>query len=107
MPVNCRWSGTLTPQRPSSTFSPMTTPKRKSAVDSPPDFERALAELEQLISTLEQGDIALEDALQRFERGIVLARHCQTALQQAEQRVEQLVEQNGQLMSASYPDNVR
>lgn len=72
-----------------------------------PDFEQALAELEQLVATLEQGDVPLEEALRHFERGIELARGCQQALSQAEQRVEQLLERDGQLTPVTYPDAVQ
>jgi exodeoxyribonuclease VII small subunit len=59
-------------------------------------FEQSLAELEQLVEKMEQGELPLEQALQQFERGIELARGCQNALQQAEQKVEILLEKNGQ-----------
>lgn len=59
-------------------------------------FEAALAELETLVGQLEQGELTLEEALERFEQGISLVRTCQTALQAAEQKVNQLIERNGQ-----------
>lgn len=55
-----------------------------------------MQELETIVSQMEQGELSLEDALQRFERGIVLARHSQQKLKQAEQKVQILMEQNGQ-----------
>jgi exodeoxyribonuclease VII small subunit len=55
------------------------------------DFEKALEELEATVEKLEHGDLALEDALQQFERGVALARVCQASLQQAEQKVEILL----------------
>jgi len=58
-------------------------------------FEDSLAELEQLVSQLEQGDINLEESLKSFERGIALTRACQQALQEAEQKVQILMEKNG------------
>jgi exodeoxyribonuclease VII small subunit len=58
----------------------------------PVDFEHSLQELEQLVEKLEQGDLKLEEALQQFERGIRLVQSCQSALQTAERRVEQLLE---------------
>lgn len=61
----------------------------------PIDFESALKELESLVEKMEQGDIRLEDSLQYFERGIELTRHCQQALQEAEQKVQVLLEKNG------------
>ena len=60
-----------------------------------PDFEAAISELEQLVETMEQGDISLEDSLKHFERGIVLTRTCQKALQEAEQKVQILTNEGG------------
>lgn len=55
-----------------------------------------MEELEKLVETMESGDLPLEDALKQFERGVTLARACQKALKDAELKVEQLIEQNGQ-----------
>jgi exodeoxyribonuclease VII small subunit len=63
--------------------------------ESTPDFEKALVELEEIVSTLEKGDLSLDAALKHFERGIALTRQCQTSLKEAELKVEQLVERNG------------
>lgn len=62
----------------------------------PADFEAALKELEGLVEKMEQGDLTLEASLAAFERGIQLTRTCQEALAQAEQKVEQLVNQGVQ-----------
>jgi len=61
---------------------------------TPPDFERALAELETTVEKLEHGELSLEDALKHFERGVALARECQVALKQAEQKVEVLLQKS-------------
>jgi exodeoxyribonuclease VII small subunit len=61
-----------------------------------PDFEQALAELENLVQRLEQGDTSLEQSLQDFERGIELTRTCQQALKQAEQKIQILLQDNEQ-----------
>ena len=58
---------------------------------STPDFEQSLAELESVVERLEHGELPLEEALAQFERGIALARSCQEALKQAEQKVEILL----------------
>lgn len=58
-------------------------------------FEEAMAELEQLVEQMEKGDISLEESLQAFERGIKLTRTCQKALQDAEQKVQILLEKDG------------
>ncbi len=52
------------------------------------NFEKSLAELEQLVETMEKGDLSLEESLKNFERGVALTRACQKALEQAEQRVQ-------------------
>ena len=69
--------------------------KAKHTDDAIPDFETALKELEKIVATLEKGELPLDAALKQFERGISLTRECQTALKQAELKVEQLMEKNG------------
>jgi exodeoxyribonuclease VII small subunit len=59
------------------------------------DFERSLAELEEIVDRLERGDLSLDDSLKHFERGVQLTRLCQAALKQAEQKVEILVRKGG------------
>ena len=54
-------------------------------------YEAALAELDTLITKLEGGSIALEEAIGAYERGAVLAQHCADLLARTEQRVNQLV----------------
>ena len=56
------------------------------------DFESALAELEKIVETLEDGQLPLERSLERFERGIALSRYCHARLEDAERRVEVLTE---------------
>lgn len=56
------------------------------------DFEKSLDELEQLVARMEHGDLSLDDSLSSFERGVSLYRNCQSALEQAEQRVRLLLD---------------
>ena len=70
-------------------------PKKKPA-DENFHFENALQELENLVGTLEEGDLSLEESLQQFERGVALTRSCQKALNEAEQKVQILLEKNGE-----------
>ena len=60
------------------------------------NFEASLNELEKLVDALENGDLSLEQSLQDFERGINLTRACQSALTDAQQKVQILLEKNGQ-----------
>ena len=67
-------------------------------------FEDSLAELEQVVEQLEQGDISLEESLKSFERGVKLTRTCQKALQEAEQKVQILLNKNEQQTLEPFPD---
>ena len=59
-------------------------------------FEASMVELESLVERMEEGEQSLEDSLKDFERGIALTRHCQKSLQETEQKIQQLIEKNGQ-----------
>ncbi len=56
------------------------------------NLEKSLAELEALVEELESGDLPLEKAMKKFEQGIKLTRGCQSALKEAEQKVQVLLE---------------
>ena len=73
---------------------PVTENPTESATSSP-DFERSLAELEAIVDKLEAGDLSLDESLRQFERGVQLTRACQTALKQAEHKVEILMRKSG------------
>jgi exodeoxyribonuclease VII small subunit len=65
-------------------------------VDVPADiaamnFEEALAELEQIVRRLEGGQVKLDEAIQFYERGALLKRHCEKKLNEAQQRVDRIV----------------
>ncbi|CAG19220.1 exodeoxyribonuclease 7 small subunit [Photobacterium profundum] len=68
-------------------------------------FEAALDELDSIVNELESGDIALEDALKKFERGIMLARTSQKKLTQAEQRVEILLQADDEAPLTEFNEN--
>ena len=53
-------------------------------------FEKALAELEQIVARLERGDVPLEESVAIYERGETLKRRCEELLRQAEARVEKI-----------------
>jgi len=54
-------------------------------------FEDALAELEGIVRRLEEGSGKLDDAIDAYERGAALKRHCEAKLQEAQSRVEKIV----------------
>jgi len=69
------------------------------------DYEAAVAELESLVTRLEQGDISLEESLKLYESGVLLTRDCQEALQTAEQKVQVLLQQSGQSTLVDFDQN--
>ena len=56
------------------------------------DFEKKLGRLEEIVSKMEKGDLALEDSLGLFEEGVKLSRECQQQLSSAELKVKKLVQ---------------
>jgi len=76
----------------------MSTPENNSLGG----LEKALEELEALVARLEGGDLPLEQALQEFERGVKLTRQCQTALQEAEQKIEILLRKTEQAEPSAF-----
>lgn len=50
-------------------------------------FEAAMAELEQVVTQLERGDVALDDSISLYERGAALKAHCEAKLKAAEEKV--------------------
>jgi exodeoxyribonuclease VII small subunit len=67
-----------------------------SEITQAPAFEETLAQLEALVSRMEDGQLSLEEALNAFETGIKLTRECQQALQQAELKVQMLTRADGE-----------
>ena len=63
------------------------------------DFESAIAELEQIVKTLEEGELPLEKSLELFERGVKLSKFCHSTLEEAERRIEILADR-GELQEA-------
>ena len=63
--------------------------------ETPLNLEKSLEQLETLVDELESGDLPLETAMKKFEEGIKLTRQCQSALKDAEQRVEILLKSSG------------
>ena len=68
----------------------MTVANQKT--ESIKDFESAIAELESIVKTLEEGDLPLEKSLELFERGVELSRYCHGTLEKAERRIEILTD---------------
>jgi len=78
----------------------------KQTSDKLPDFEKALAELEELVTKLESGELSLDDSLSQFKRGVELTRQCQRVLDQAQQSVEKLLNPDDESSAENFaPDD--
>ena len=60
-----------------------------------PTFEEQLAQLQQIVNHLEQGNVPLEEALQQFQEGIKLSKELQTKVTNAEKTLGHLIDDNG------------
>ena len=60
------------------------------------DFDKALGELEDIVQRLESGDTSLEGAIEAYERGVLLKKHCESKLRNAQLRVDK-IEKDGTL----------
>jgi exodeoxyribonuclease VII small subunit len=65
-------------------------PKKTNVIN----FEKTFTELEDLVKKMEGGDLSLEESLKYFERGMLLTKNCQQALNKAEQKVRILLEKS-------------
>jgi exodeoxyribonuclease VII small subunit len=63
------------------------------------DFESAIAELDKIARTLEEGDLPLEKSLELYERGVQLSRFCHSRLEAAERRIE-ILNERGEIRPA-------
>ena len=58
-------------------------------------FEENLAELEAVVTKLEQGDVALEEALSEFQKGMKLSKSLQKTLKEAEETLVKVMQADG------------
>ncbi len=68
--------------------------KTKKNGTQPATFEASLAALERIVRELERGELPLEKSLELFEEGVRLSRECQERLNEAERRIEVLLQDN-------------
>jgi exodeoxyribonuclease VII small subunit len=80
-----------TPLVDSSGTSGDTPRPPRSPGDTPASFEQAIKRLSEIVTTLEDGDLSLEDSLRLFEEGVTLSRVSQERLDNAQKKVEQLL----------------
>ena len=74
----------------------------KTKTDKPESFEKSLENLEELVRELEAGDKGLEDSLELFEKGVVLAKDLAKRLDDAKTKVEALSKEGGKLVKKPF-----
>lgn len=67
-----------------------------------PDLEASIKEITHLIEQMEKGDLSLDQSLICFERGITLIKHTHKILEEAEQKVQILLQNNGEEKLETY-----
>ena len=78
---------------------------KKSAADSgpQPSFEDAMKRLEEIVEELEGGELSLDDSIARYEEGVALSRRLTQQLDEAEKRIERLVDAGGDGPPTTHP----
>lgn len=57
-------------------------------------FEKAMEQLEQIVQELETKDVPIEKALKKFEKGVLLSKHCSELLDETEEKITLLLQDN-------------
>jgi len=70
-------------------------------------FEEALARLEKIVRSLEEGNVPLDNSLALFEEGTKLVRFCSEKIDAAEQKVKILTEKNGEMVEEDFNPQMR
>ena len=65
-------------------------------------FEKSMEKLSGIVDRMETGELSLAESLAAFEEGIKLTRECQKALEEAEQKVNLLLESKGELTETPF-----
>jgi exodeoxyribonuclease VII small subunit len=73
--------------------------------DKPESFESLFRELEATVAKLEAGDLALDESLALFQRGMDLAKKCGELLDHAELRIKELVPRGEELIAAEFEED--
>lgn len=67
-----------------------------------PSFEEALNMLQEIVNSLETGQLSLDESLEKFEEGIRLSRLCNKKLLATQQKVQKLVEKDDNIQTEPF-----
>ncbi|MGB6222587.1 exodeoxyribonuclease VII small subunit [Haloferula sp.] len=81
-------------------------PRKKAnpSEETGPNFEKAMAELEQIVGAMEEDQLPLEDLVAKFEQGTQLLTHCESVLASAKKRLQTIAAQQSAPDSSLSPD---
>ena len=65
-------------------------------------FEDNMANLENIVSELEKGDLNLDESMKKFEEGMKLSKQCSKMLDEADKKITILLEQNGTVVEEDF-----
>ena len=68
-------------------------------------FEESLQNLETIVKKLESGDVPLDDAIEEFNKAMILAKTCDEKLKSAEEAITKLVKDNGDIVDFQIEEN--
>ncbi|MDR3075103.1 MAG: exodeoxyribonuclease VII small subunit [Candidatus Methanoplasma sp.] len=68
-------------------------------------FEESLKTLEQLVNELENGNLDLDEALERYERAIVLRDRCKKILDECDRKVQKMIETSEGMKKEDFTDD--
>lgn len=66
------------------------------------NFEQSIEKLEKIAEELESGELSLDDSIKKFEDGMKLSKKCTEYLENAEKRINILIEKDGELSEESF-----
>ena len=66
------------------------------------NFEKSIDELEKIVAKLEGGDLSLDEMLKLFEKGVSLSKECNTMLDSAEKKINQITKKDGELVKKPF-----
>lgn len=68
-------------------------------------FEEAISKLEEIAKELESGNLSLDDSVNKFEEGIELSKNCTKILNNAEKRINILIDKEGKIEEENFTPN--
>ena len=69
------------------------------------NFEESMKKLESIVNELENGNLNLDESVEKFEKGMKIAKQCNTILEDSEKKITILLEKDGELKEEKFEAN--